>query len=279
MKEYNVAGHEPSFLPEGKEWDLVWSDEFDGKELDRSKWDFRLNFWGNRFHAYIDEGVVLDGNSNLEIHLVNKNGQYASAQLQTGTNVFDYLNINERAGGFCGDSPFWPFQEIPEPKFMHRYGYYEVRCKLQEQSGWWSAFWLQAMTPGISASDPSYCGIEVDIMENFSRDGKITSGMFYGNYTDNKKEDARVSYKVEDTDDGFHRFGVHWSRDGYVFYCDGKETARSQNGQVSKVPQFILLTTECIGYRHTPPGPCEELQKAVLPDCFTVDYVRVFDEI
>jgi len=279
MKEYKVEGHESSFLPEGKEWKLVWSDEFDGKELDRTKWDFRLNFWGNRFPAYTDEGVVLDGNSNLEIHLVEKDGQYASAQLQTGTNVFDYISIDKRRGGFFKDLAFWPFDEFPEPKFLHCYGYYEVRCKLQSQPGWWSAFWLQSMTPGLSAKDPSYCGIEVDIMENFKRDGSVTSGMLYGNYTSDKVEDARVHYKVEETDDGFHRFGVHWSKDGYIFYCDGKETARSKNGHVSKVPQFILLTTECMGYRSSNQAPSEELKKAILPDCFTVDYVRVFDEV
>lgn len=276
MKKFDVGGHEPSFLPAGRDWKLVWNDEFDGKELDRSKWSFRTNFWGNRFPAYTEEGVVLDGNSNLEIHLVEKDGQYSSAQLQTATNVFDYLNLNERAGGFCGDSPFWPFQDIPEPKFLHSYGYYECRCKLQQQPGWWSAFWLQAQTPGLSATDPSYCGIEVDIMENFKRDGAVTSGNFFGNYTGNHVSDARVAYTVNQNQ--FHRFGVHWSKDGYVFYCDGKETAHSTKGFVSKIPQFILITTECAGYRHTPPAPCDELKTAVLPDCFTVDYVRVFDE-
>ncbi len=278
MKKFNVENHEPSLLPEGKEWKLVWSDEFDGKELDRTKWDFRLNFWGKRFAAYTDEGVVLDGNSNLEIHIVEKDGEFASAQLQTATNVFDYLNRENPSGGFFDDAPFWPFNELPEPKFLHSYGYYEVRCKLQQQPGWWSAFWLQAQTPGLSASNPEYCGIEVDIMENFKRDGEVTSGMFYGNYTDKHRTDARVTYKVEDTEDGFHRFGCHWGKDGYVFYCDGKETARSQNGDVSRIPQFILLTTECTGYRLKQGTACEELRNAKLPDCFTVDYVRVFDE-
>ena len=69
---------------------------------------------------------------------------------------------------------------------------------------------------------------------------------------------------------------MDWSKDGYVFYCDGRETARS-TGPVSRVEQFILLTTECMGYRDG--GPSEDLKKAVLPDCFTVDYVRVFDAV
>ena len=58
MKKFEVKDHEPSFLPEG-EWKLVWADEFDGTELDRTKWDFRLNFWGKPFDAYTDQGIVL----------------------------------------------------------------------------------------------------------------------------------------------------------------------------------------------------------------------------
>ena len=55
MKKFEVQGHEPSYLPAG-EWRLIWSDEFDGTELDRTKWDFRLNFWGEPFDAYTDQG-------------------------------------------------------------------------------------------------------------------------------------------------------------------------------------------------------------------------------
>ena len=46
MKRYEVENHEPSFLPEDSDWELVWADEFDGTELDRTKWNFRLQFWG-----------------------------------------------------------------------------------------------------------------------------------------------------------------------------------------------------------------------------------------
>ncbi len=275
MKTFEVPGQEPSLLPEGS-WKLAWSDEFDGAELDRSKWDFRLNFWGKRFDAYTDEGIVLkDG--NLEIHLVEKDGEFASAQLQTGTNVFDYAGREGAGPAFCGGHGIWPLQKYPEPRFLHRYGYYECRCKFQQQPGWWSAFWLQSQTPGVSPWDPTYTGIEVDIMENFERDGSVTSGNIYGNYGDRNREDARVRYTVDQA--AWHRFGVHWSREGYVFYCDGVETARSTPGIVSKVPQFLLLTTECKWYRNKEHAACEELRQAQLPDCFTVDYVRVFDEV
>lgn len=47
MQKFEVAGHEPSIVPDGK-WKLVWSDEFDGNELDMTKWDYRLCMMGKR---------------------------------------------------------------------------------------------------------------------------------------------------------------------------------------------------------------------------------------
>ena len=89
MKEFKVENHADSFLPEDKNWKLVWSDEFDGTELDRGKWGFRLNFWGKPFPAFTEEGVVLDGKSHLQLHLLKKDGGYCSPHLQTGSLTYD----------------------------------------------------------------------------------------------------------------------------------------------------------------------------------------------
>ena len=35
-----------SFHPEDKGWELVWSDEFDGDQLDETKWGYEVNCWG-----------------------------------------------------------------------------------------------------------------------------------------------------------------------------------------------------------------------------------------
>lgn len=275
MQTYTLEGHEPSFLPEGKQWKLVWHDEFDGTELDRSKWDFRLNFWGRRFAAYTDEGIVLDGKSHLEIHLVEHDGQFCSAQLQTGANSFDAPS--KMGKNPWGQTSIWPLAEIKKPTFMHRYGYYEVLCKLQKKPGWWSAFWLQSPSIG-TAYNPEYCGVECDIMECFGLP-EATSGNIFGGYGSQYKEAGRVRYNLETDPEGWHRFGVDWSKDGYVFYCDGKETSRT-SAPVSRVEQFILLTTECQGYRHgNMDTPSDKLKKENLPDCFTVDHVRVFDQV
>ena len=58
---------------------------------------------------------------------------------------------------------------------------------------------------------------------------------------------------------------------------DGKESWRV-DGPVSDCEQFILVSTECNGYREGDTA-APELKAAMLPDAFIVDYVRVFDEV
>ena len=43
----------------------MWSDEFNGAELDRSKWDFRLHMMHQRHKTWTDAAASLDGKGNL----------------------------------------------------------------------------------------------------------------------------------------------------------------------------------------------------------------------
>ena len=146
MKKFEVENHEPSYLPDG-EWKLVWADEFDGTELDRTKWDFRLKFWGERFDAYSDQGIVLDGKSHIELHRTEVDGKYVSPQLQTGANSFDHMTASRENP--WGQDGIWPLEELKAPNFVHRFGYYECRCKFPKYPEvMWSAFWTQSPTIG-----------------------------------------------------------------------------------------------------------------------------------
>ena len=273
MKKYEVEGHAESYLPDGKEWKLIWHDEFDGTELDREKWDFRLHLFGKRHETFIEDGVTFDGKSNMMLHIIEKDGEYYSPHLQTGENMFDRPP----------DHPIWPIAEMKQPKFVHKYGYYEIRCKLQKQPGWWSAFWLQSPTIGAGLN-PEKAGVEIDIMESFVPGTIVPPHLHWNGYGRNYSHMNTMFNKSNDnmpipeTQDGYHRFGVHWSREGYTFYMDGKVHGKL-DGPVSDTEQFILVSTECVGYRPTGiPDVAEGAGKPVLPDCFVVDYVRVFDE-
>ncbi len=297
MQIYKKENHADSLLPENKSWKLIWNDEFDGTELDTSKWGFRLNFWGQRLKTFTTEGVELDGNSHLRLHMIRKGNDFYSPHLQTGSLTYD---IPKDTNGF------WPFGKREKPKFMHCYGYYEVRCRLPKNSGWHAAFWLQA--PGIgSHPDPQHAGVECDIMENYLQhsEGKIIAGNIWGGYGSDCQGSGHFQWDYKETPDSWHYYGVDWSPNGYDFYADGKligrvvppecvteELLKNKDiriGPVSQVDQFILLSTECHGYRgpgfsckdkkHKPGTPAPHLFHAVLPDYFEVDHVRVFDRL
>jgi len=271
MQKFSVKDHEYSLLPEGKEWELIWSDEFDGDQLDTTKWGFRLNFWGKPFEGYTDQGIILDGKSHIELHRVERNGYYVSPQLQTGSNSFDIPKGNQFHP--VTSNTFWPLGNLEPAKFIHRFGFYECRCKFQKDpETMWSAFWTQS--PSIGASyDPAWCGVESDIME-YPHVGRISTGNIMGGYGNQFRDEGRVWYPMQDTEDGFHRFGMLWTPTEYVFYYNGEIVSRA-NKDVSQIPQFILLTTEVKGWRKNVPIPVGDHFE---DDAFIVDYVRVFDE-
>ena len=285
----SVRDHAPSLLPTEKNWKLVWNDEFDGNSLDESKWNYRLNFWGYRSPAFTTEGVdVSDG--TLKINLVRHGDDFSSAHLQTGGLTFD----NPRDGT---SKKFWPFGAKDPMKFMHKYGFYEIRCRLPKCDGWHAAFWLQA--PGIgSHPDPAVAGVECDIMENYRQHkfGTMICGCGWGGYGAESKWAGHFEFPYEETEDGWHRYAVDWTPEGYTFYADGQLVGKQMAPEcaVSQIEQFLLISTECHGYNRVfkttgeagevtkgccAGEPVPELFEAVLPDRFEIDYVRVYDAI
>ena len=282
--------HAPSYLPKDKKWKLVWQDEFDGDSLDESKWNYRLNYWGVPSPTFTKEGVSVK-DSKLTIALVRKGDDFYSAHLQTGSLTFDIPTDKESTKGHPG---FWPFGPKQEAKFMHRYGYYEIRCRLPKGAGWHAAFWLQA--PGIgSHPNPEYGGVECDIMENYAQHSEkhsMVCGNGWGGYGAESKWAGHFSYPYEETADGWHYYGVDWSENGYTFYADGKLVGSQlpPDCPVSKVEQFILVSTECHGYNRyfaeiggagNPSDVCKPAEALfeTYPDEFVVDFVRVYDDV
>lgn len=271
MQKYEVAGHEPSFLPEGYNWKLAWNDEFDGTQLDESKWDYRLSMMGKDHPAWVKDGVHLDGKGNVVFTLIEREGRMVSAQLQTGYNFMDQPTIPTT---FCHDHLQWNIGKLQKSKFLHQYGYYECRCRLQQKDGWWSAFWIQSPIIGASL-DPAETGSEIDVMECFEPGVVKPHNVFTGGYGLDMQR-AKAGGKTVDPE-GYHTFGVLWNEKGYTFYVDGVEDGHIDQF-ISKRPEFILITTEVKGYRYEDHRPVKEA-KAAEGDTFVVDYVRVFDAI
>ena len=288
-KSVNTVPNEaPSLLPTNRRFKLIWNDEFNGTALDLAKWRYRTHYWGRRapWFAGPEDGAVIVTNGLLRMPLLKKpDGQFVSASLQTGCRLWDEpFNVWARPGG-------WPWMKREPPKFQHKFGYYECRCRLQQKAGWWSAFWMQSEGQGATL-DPRENGIEHDIMESFEPGELRVHPFFYGGYqwqeirrfqTPRKTPGLRgtadrAATKVVDKT-VFHTFGLLWEPDGYTVFIDGVQDGEKvgcgPKEAVSQVEEFLLVTTEAKEYKWKG-DPDPRLEQAV-GDEFLVDYVRVYD--
>jgi beta-glucanase (GH16 family) len=235
--ETNQAWLPPA--PEGKRWQLIWHDEFEGDRLDETKWN-RLGDWKRRDGYWVQDDAYLNGKGSLVLRTRRDGDRFTCGAINT------------------------------RGKFEHAFGYFEARCQMPKQPGHWSAFWLMAAgvnTVGNEGRD----GTEIDIVEMPWRDGRLTANLHWDGYGPAHKSDGR-KFTVAGVTEGFHTYGLLWLPAEYVFYVDGQEVWRSRAGGVSQVPEFIKLTDE-IG---TWAG---DIRQAKLPDYFEVDYVRVYDAV
>jgi beta-glucanase (GH16 family) len=176
-------------------------------------------------------------------------------------------------------------------KFMHRYGYYECRCRLQQHPGWWTAFWMQTPMQG-TCLDPRRAGVEHDIMESF-HPGELIPHAFHANgYGADHLlfqcprmtlEDSHY-YSLTLDKTQFHVFGLLWEPDGYTIFIDGRQHGEKigagEGEAVSQTEEFLLLTTEAKFYRKNrmTGSASPDLEKThAAGDAFLVDYVRVYD--
>ena len=274
-----VKGESPSLLPDGHEFRLVWHDEFNGTRLDESKWCYRTNFWGQRFEAFAvpEDGCVEVKDGKVHLKLKKRaDGHFCSPQLQTGELLWDFPALKN-------NKSLWPLGKRQKPKFVHRYGYYESRFRLQRRPGWWSAFWMQSETNG-TCLDPARAGIEHDIMESFYP-GCVGRHMFhmngYGADYVGYSIPSNTDYTLEMSTDEYHTFGLLWEPDGYTVFVDGKqhgEKVGSGPGEaVSQTDEFLMITTEAMNYKKN--GTRDPRLDDALDDDFAVDYIRVYDEV
>jgi len=202
-------------VPE-REYELVWSDEFDGTSLNLDNWTYETGTgtwgWGNGEEEYYTgraENIrVENGMLIIEARKESYNGSgYTSARIKS-------LNKQEFA-----------------------YGKIEARLKVPSGAGTWPAFWML----GKVGSWPG-CG-EIDIMEHVGKEPKnIHCALHTLNRNGmNGKNFSATQTLQENAADDFHIITLEWVEDefqGYDrmhFYVDGIETATS--GETSQLQE------------------------------------------
>jgi beta-glucanase (GH16 family) len=240
-QSFTQAAPAPDSLPSppaGKEWKLIWSDEFDGTKLDETKWN-RLGDHVRKGGWWMKEDAYLSGQGTLRLRTKKDGDRFTCGALDT------------------------------RGKFEHAFGYYVARLKMPKQPGHWPAFWLQT-TSMTKVGEEGRDGTEIDIVEIPWRDGRITMNLHWDGYGKDHKTAGANRAKLPELTEGFHDYALLWTPEEYVFYVDGKEVWRTKAGGVSQVPEYLLLTEEIGDWGGA-------ITKAQLPDYAEVDYVRVYE--
>ena len=185
MKEFKVKDHEPSFLPDG-EWELAWADEFDGTELDETKWDYRTAMMGREHPAWTRNGVHLDGKGNVVFTMIEEDGRPVSSQLQTGYNFMDQPLIPTTFGK---EHLQWNIGKLHKHKYLHGYGYYEFKPNIVvPHNVFTGGYGLDMQRSKVGGN------VELDT-EEFHRFGLLWDETGYTFYIDGK-EDGKVTEKL-----------------------------------------------------------------------------------
>ncbi len=239
------CAHTPH-TPKSPRWELTFSDEFDGAEVDQSKWEVltRKDSHNNEKQYYLPEQAsIVDGMLRITATDEPYDGKaYRSARLES-----------------------W---------FTQAYGRFEARAKIPTTKGIWPAFWLLPRT----AKWPH--GGEIDIMEHAgSQPERVICAFHFANDA-GEHEYVDQQYPAEDTvdktvrfPDEFHVYAAQWSPDEMMFFIDGVEIYRVNKDRVpvSSTPMCIILNIAVGGWFDGDPD-----ETTVFPQHFDIDYVRVY---
>jgi len=195
-------------------WELVWSDEFNGDAIDRSKWDFDL---GNGFYNYgAHQWIHGWGNDELQWYT----DEPANAFVKGGTLRIRALKESRHGCGYTS-ARMKTRKRGGSSLFHKKYGRFVFRAKFPTGQGIWPALWLlpQKDTYGGWASSG-----EIDVLEVKGQEPRTVVGtIHYGSGWPNNTEGSTV-HTLPDGGriDAFHTYAVEWEPDEIRWFVDGK---------------------------------------------------------
>jgi beta-glucanase (GH16 family) len=245
----------------GDEWQLIWSDEFEGPELNTYFWNRQVEKAG-RFNEEWQRYTNKKANAYLEnnclvieaIHHGKKHGmdQYSSARLNT-------------AG-----------------KFTFKYGKVSARIKLPYGMGIWPAFWMLGANIDENGGDTPWplCG-EIDILELYGskNDAVVEANIHYADASGRHAMMGSESFELDRGifADDFHLFELEWTPKTISWSVDGKTYASTSiaSEEFSEFhKEFFLLLNIAVGgsFAGRPDS------SSVFPQKMYVDWIRVYQK-
>jgi MYXO-CTERM domain-containing protein len=227
-------------------WRLTFQDEFDGSQVDTTKWVKRYK-WGEaqingELQAYVDDAFQLQ-NGVLAIVGDKRTASYAGQTFQYASGVL--CSVLEQT-----------------------YGYFEARLKVPAGQGMWPAFWLLGKngTTGVN---------EIDIHEILGHQpSTVYMTVHWGTDYGAGHQSDGSSWVGPDFSADFHTFGLEWNPDAIIWTIDGVEHKRHTGSGVPQVDMYIILNLAIGG---TWPGAPDGT--TAFPGLYQIDYVRAYTRL
>jgi beta-glucanase (GH16 family) len=276
--------------PPADAWRPVWSDEFDGKDIDKTKWDFDT---GNGFYNY-GANTWISGWGNGELQYYTRDPDNAFVK----EGMLHIRAVKESLHG-CGftSARLKTRKRDGSPLCNQTYGKFEFRAKLPTGKGVWPALWMLPQ-------DEKYGGWassgEIDVMEARGQEPtKVLGSLHFGS---SWPANAHVSNDYvlpgKGTIADFHVYAIEWEPGEIRWYVDGHQVAAQSfwwsssrtDGSKGQNPAnetdlnpwpapfdqpFYLIMNVAVGGNF--PGNPDKT--TVFPAEMVVDYVRVYDRV
>ncbi len=260
MKAHQVTPDTLVQNTKGKDWKLVWSDEFDGKGIpDTGKWTFDIGNWGW-------------GNNEPQYYTEKRT---ENARQEKGS-----LIIEARKNDM--DQPWTSARLTTRGKVSFLYGKIEFRAKVPAGEGTWAAGWTLGDAYRDEISWP-YCG-EIDILECVGReiddesgDGINHASCHTGAYYFKKGNHLTNVIPVKNMTDEFHTYGIEWTADSIAAYLDGQkyytyDKHDSEWAWPFDEAQNLIINLAMGG------GMGGTIDESLMSQKLIVDYIRVFEK-
>ena len=229
---------------------LVWEENFNGTALNEDVWNFELGNgcpnicgWGNNERQVYtkDNHVVKDG--FLTITAQKENDHYTSTRITTKT------------------------------KKEFKYGYIEARAKIPTGQGIWPAFWM--LGSNISEVGWPKSG-EIDILEYVGKEPDMVFTSLHTQASHGETINTKKT-RFENIEEGFHTYGIDWTKDKIEFFVDGKSvyTFAPKDKSVEVWPfdqPFYFIINVAVGGNFGGPA----VDDTIFPQQFVVDYIKVY---
>jgi beta-glucanase (GH16 family) len=243
----------------------VWSDEFNGADIDPGTWTYDVGGWGF-------------GNGQFEHNTARRENSYI-----TNGN----LVIEARRENYLGNA-FTSARMLTQGRFAFKYGTLEARIKLPDTAnGLWPAFWM--LGNNFSGIPWPVCG-ELDIVEIGSKAGieeglqqeKINCAMHFSDAAGQYANHVAWTNAPVDLSLDYHRYKMSWTPTTITFYLDdvpyGSWDITADHLSEFHQPFFPILNIAVGGYNPSYTGVYSPAAvTATFPARMYVDWIRLYD--